>query len=218
YTTYRRGRPEAFAQRPGAAPQLLVSAGQMVTGVTYSPDGRQIAYSVANDTAAQLWVAGADGSSPRQVTDAPYTLNTSPSWSPDGKRLAFVSNRGGTPQLYVMSASGGDARRLTFQGSYNQTPDWSPRGDLIAFTARDERNAFDIFTVQVDTGKIARLTQDAGNNEEPAFSPNGRNILFTSTRSGAPHLYVMTSDGQSQLPLPAERGTYATPDWGPLSR
>jgi TolB protein len=139
FTSYRRGHPELFAQRAGGAAQLLVSAGQMTTGVAYSPDGRQIAYSVANADSSQLWVAGADGSGARQLTDVPYTINTSPSWSPDGKRLAFVSNRGGSPQIYVMGAGGGDARRLTFQGTYNQTPDWAPRADLIAFTARDER-------------------------------------------------------------------------------
>ncbi|HYV47402.1 MAG TPA: DPP IV N-terminal domain-containing protein [Myxococcaceae bacterium] len=216
YTSYRRGRPDLFSQRAGGSPQLLVSAGQMATGVTYSPDGKQIAYSVANGEASQIFVANADGSSPRQVTDAPYTINTSPSWSPDGKRLAFVSNRGGSPQIYLMGAGGGDARRLTFQGTYNQTPDWSPRGDLIAFTARDERNAFDLFTVNVESGKIVRLTQDAGNNEEPSFSPNGRMIVFTSTRRGTPQLYVMNADGENQLPLSMERGSYFTPDWGPV--
>jgi TolB protein len=107
-------------------------------------------------------------------------------------------------------------RRLTFQGNYNQTPDWSPRGDLIAFTARDERNAFDLFTINVDTGKVTRLTQDQGNNEEPSFSPNGRLLLFTSTRNGGSQLFVMTSDGNNQLPLRADKGQLQTPDWAPL--
>jgi TolB protein len=219
FTSYRRGRPDLFAQRAGGAPLLLVQAGQMATGVAYSPDGEQIAYSVAQGDSAQIWVAGADGSSPRQLTSTPFTLNTSPTWSPDGKRIAFVSNRGGSPQIYVMGAQGGDARRLTFQGHYNQTPDWSPRGDLIAFTARDERNAFDLFTVHVETGKVTRLTQDSGNNEEPSFSPNGRMIVFTSTRGGLPRLYVMTADGQNQLPLPMDPSVAClTPDWGPLPK
>jgi TolB protein len=113
-----------------------------------------------------------------------------------------------------MNADGSDVRRRTFQGTYNQTPDWSPLGDLIAFTARDERNAFDLFTVSTKTGEVKRLTQDQGNNEEPTFAPNGRLIIFTSTRLGAPHLFVMTTDGSAQLPLPADRGSYATPDWG----
>ena len=92
--------------------------------------------------------------SPKQLTDTPYCHQLQPrlvartaSGSPSS------SNRGGSPQIYVMSADGSGARRLTFQGNYNQTPDWSPRGDLIAFTARDERNAFDLFTVNVDTGR-----------------------------------------------------------------
>jgi TolB protein len=112
-----------------------------------------------------------------------------------------------------MNADGTGVRRLTFQGNYNTTPAWSPRGDVIAFTARDERNAFDIFTVNVETGKIVRLTQDAKNNEEPVFSPSGRLILFTSTRTGTRQLYVMTADGNNQVALPTDPGDFATPDW-----
>jgi len=85
---------------------------------------------------------------------------------------------------------------------------------LIAFTARDERRAFDLFTVNVDTGKVTRLTQDQGDNEEPTFSPNGRLIIFSSGRTGTSRLFVMNSDGSNQLPLPMESGTYSTPDWG----
>lgn len=215
YTSYRRGRPDLYAQKPGGEARALVQTGQMATGVAYSPDGKRIAFAMSQGENTQIYVANADGSDSKRITDTPYGINSSPTWSPDGKRIAFVSNRGGSPQIYVMSADGSGARRLTFQGNYNQTPDWSPRGDLIAFTARDERNAFDLFTVNVDTGKITRLTQDQGNNEEPVFSPNGRLILFTSTRSGPPQLFVMTADGNNQIALPMEKGGGLTPDWAP---
>lgn len=182
FTSFRSGKPDLYASRNGTAPKVLVSSGRMATGIAYSPDGKRIAYSLADGESAQIFVASPDGSGARQLTNTPFFINTSPSWSPDGKRIAFVSNRGGTPQVYVMSSDGNEAKRLTFQGNYNQTPDWSPRGDLIAFTARDERNAFDLFTIAVDSGKVARLTQDQGNNEEPSFSPNGRLILFSTLR------------------------------------
>jgi TolB protein len=115
-----------------------------------------------------------------------------------------------------MPAEGGAAKRLTFQGNYNQTPDWSPRGDLIVFTARDERNVFDIFTVEAATGKIARLTQDQGNNEEPSFSPNGRLIAFTSTRTGTSQLFVMSADGNAQRQMTSGKEPIYTPAWGPF--
>ncbi len=215
FTSYRRGKPDLYVGRPGQEPQPLVSNGRMVSGIDYSPDGKRIAYSVSDGENAELYVANADGSGAQKITDTKYHLNSSPSWSPDGKRLAFVSNRAGTPQVYVANADGSDAKRLTFQGTYNQTPAWSPRGDLIAFTARDERNAFDLFTVEVATSKVKRLTQDAKNNEEPSFSPDGKLILFSSTRGGSKGLYVMTFEGNNQLPLPLDRGEYTTPDWGP---
>jgi TolB protein len=215
FTSYRRGRPDLYVQKPGEEARPVVQNGQMATGIAWSPDGKRIAYALAEGESTQLYVANADGSAAKRVTDTPYGINSSPTWSPDGKRIAFVSNRGGSPQIYVMGADGSGPRRLTFQGNYNQTPDWSPRGDLITFTARDERNAFDLFTVNVDTGKIARLTQDQGNNEEPVFSPNGRLILFTSTRDGAPRLYVMTADGNNQIALPMDRSGGLTPDWAP---
>jgi TolB protein len=214
FTSYRRGKPELYLGRPGAEPTLLVGNGRMVSGVDYSPDGKRIAFSVADGEAAEIYVANADGSSAQKITDTKYFLNSSPSWSPDGKKLAFVSNRGGSPQVYVMNTDGSEVKRLTFAGNYNQTPAWSPRGDIIAFTARDERNAFDLFTIEVATGKIKRLTQDTKNNEEPSFSPNGRLILFTSTRGGTKSLYVMTADGNNQIALPVERGDYTTADWG----
>ncbi|QDE92346.1 Tol-Pal system beta propeller repeat protein TolB [Myxococcus xanthus] len=216
FTTYRKNRPDIYVQSPGGEAKAVISGGQMATGAAFSPDGKRIAYSLAEGESAQVYVANADGSGARALTDTPYGLNTSPTWSPDGKRIAFVSNRGGSPQVYIMNVDGTGVRRLTFQGNYNQTPDWSPRGDLIVFTARDERNAFDLFTVSVETGKVTRLTQDQGSNEEPAFSPNGRLIVFTSTRNGGSQLYVMTADGNNQLPLRAEKGTYQTPDWAPL--
>lgn len=213
FTSYRQKKPFLFVSRAGGEPKLLLAKGAMVTGASFSHDGKRLAVSVSEGENAEIYVANADGSDAKKVTDTKFFLNTSPSWSPDGKKLAFVSNRAGNPQIYTMNADGSGAKRLTFQGNYNTTPAWSPRGDVIAFTARDERNAFDLFTVNVETGKIARLTQDAKNNEEPAFSPSGRLIIFTSTRTGARQLFVMTADGNNQVALPTDKGDFATPDW-----
>ncbi len=212
FTSYRSKKPFLFVAK-GGDPVQLIARGSMVTGAAYSPDGKRLAVSISEGENAEIFVANADGTGLTRITDTKFFLNTSPSWSPDGKRLTFVSNRAGNPQIYAMGADGSAPKRLTFQGNYNTTPSWSPRGDLIAFTARDERNAFDLFTVNAETNKVARLTQDASGNEEPVFSPNGRLILFTSTRGGGRGLYVMTFDGNNQMALPMDKGDVTTPDW-----
>ena len=124
FTSYQQGKPDIYIQRPGAdTVRLKTPEGEMATGIAFSPDGKRIAYALADGESAQIWVAGTDGENAKQITDTRFGINTSPAWSPDGKRLAFVSNRGGSPQVYVMGVDGSAVRRLTFQGNYNQTPE-----------------------------------------------------------------------------------------------
>ncbi|HEY7725509.1 MAG TPA: Tol-Pal system beta propeller repeat protein TolB [Anaeromyxobacteraceae bacterium] len=216
FTSYRSGRPDLWEldlrTRQG---RRLVSLGDLATGGAYSPDGRRIAFSASSGGNSDVYACNADGSSPRRLTTDPAT-DGSPSWSPDGRRIAFVSTRSGHPHIYVMNADGSDQRRLTFDGKYNQTPRWSPRGDLVAFTARDERRAFDVFTIALDTGRILRVTQDQGDtNQEPSWAPNGRLLVFASDRAGGSRMVVSTPRGERQTLLPAS-GELETPAWGPL--
>jgi len=214
FTSFRTGSPMChLLDLSTKAVRAFPAKGELQTGAVFSPDGRRIALTVSQNGNADIWVMNVDGTGLRNLTDSRET-ESSPTWSPDGKRLAFVSTRSGEPQIHVMNADGSGLQRLTFQGRYNQTPDWSPRGDVIAFTGRDERNVFDLFTVDVATKQIRRLTQDEGHNEEPSFSSNGRHILFVSTRDGARRqLWLMNVDGTHPRPLGILDAT--TPAWGP---
>ena len=86
---------------------------------------------------------------------------------------------------------------MSFTGSYNQEPSWCPRAATpkIAFTARDDKGAYDIFSIDVGGGNLKRLTQGQGNNKSPSWSPDGRLIVFSSSRGG---LWVMNADGLNQ--------------------
>jgi hypothetical protein len=87
--------------------------------VTWSPDGRFIAY--ASDRAGNfdIWVQSVTGVDPVQITKSP-AHDTQPDWSPDGSRLAFRSERDGGG-LYVVPALGGVERQLTSIGTH---PSW----------------------------------------------------------------------------------------------
>ena len=64
----------------------------------FSPDGRRVAFESERTGEHEVWLAEADGSSPRQLTHGPGLMQGSPRWSPDGRRIAFDSRakRGST--------------------------------------------------------------------------------------------------------------------------
>lgn len=106
-----------------------------------SPDGEQVAYSVATYDAAddadyeQLWLLARAGGAPRQLTFGKQR-NHSPQWSPDGKTLAFVSTRSGKAQIHLLPVDGGEARQLTdFKQGIGGGPVWAPDGQQLAFSA-----------------------------------------------------------------------------------
>jgi hypothetical protein len=83
--------PVAAVQRPFT--RLTFGSG-LQTDVTWSPDGRFIAY--ASDKAGNfdIWVQPIAGGDALQVTHSP-AQDIQPAWSPDGSTLVFRSDRGG---------------------------------------------------------------------------------------------------------------------------
>jgi Tol biopolymer transport system component len=99
-----------FVSAPdGSGARDITPAGIVdVQGATWSPNGRRIAISVlaAGDHDPEIFVAAADGSQLRQLTNN-HLSDRQPAWSPDGRRIAFASARTGLFQIYSMRADGG---------------------------------------------------------------------------------------------------------------
>jgi len=92
-----------------------------------SPDGSRIAFTALD----RLWVANADGSNPRRLTDAEVSEHF-PAWSPDGRHIVYATWEGRGGHLYRVPADGGSgAQRLTSEPSSWVTPTWSPDGSRI---------------------------------------------------------------------------------------
>jgi len=97
----------------------------------------------------EVWLMGADGSAPVQLTHN-VAHDEGPAWSPDGKLLAYTSGPDDTHgDIRVMTAAGRDLRRLTTYSGADESPDWqaipAPRTDRRCGDAvRSGSGAYDV--------------------------------------------------------------------------
>lgn len=88
-----------------------------------------------------IWLANADGSSPRRLTTH-LARDIAPRFSPDGKWVAFTSNRMGNNDVFVVSVAGGEPRQLTYHSGDDQALYWTPDGREIVFTSNRGTHPF----------------------------------------------------------------------------
>ena len=128
-------------------------------GAFFSPDGSQIVWRASRPTgeeaeeyrallannavtpgAMNLFVADADGSNARQVTDLPGA-NWAPFFHPSGEQILFSTNhhtldQGGREfDLFLLDLASGDLERVTYSGTFDAFPMFSPDGTKLVFAS-----------------------------------------------------------------------------------
>jgi serine/threonine protein kinase len=175
----------------------LTTAPGLQTDVTFSPDGRLIAYASDQGGNFDIWVQPvAGGGDPVQVTKSP-AVDTEPDWSPDGTQLVFRSERDGGG-LFLVSALGGPERRVAPFGVH---PKWSPDGSRILFSmAPTGYNTGPLFVVGTDGSPPRRVLQqftDGAQVTTWAWHPVGDRIslMAASVQTLDFAMYTIPLDG-----------------------
>ncbi len=185
----------------------------------WSPTGEWLAFDSAPPDSSNIYLARADGSEVRQLTDTPGADRFA-SWSPDGSHLLFISNRNSIIGIYRIAVQGGEAELLSDPMSVNAMPAYSPDGRRIAFVSNRD-NDVDIYVMDADGSNVVRLTDTPDFDGYPRWSPDGRKIAFLTNRDGNPEIYVMNADGSDQVNLtnnPAQDSLQGDFEWSPDGR
>ena len=106
-------------------------------GLTWSPDGKQIAFVSLRSGSLDIHVIDLASRHVKQLTNNAILggLSADPDWSPDGEHIAYqqvVPGQGRT--IYTMDADGRNQKPFVpANGLYRYDPRWSPDGDAILY-------------------------------------------------------------------------------------
>jgi len=159
-----------------------LTQGDLSSGMpSWSPDGKQVVYRVAQGTARRLYILNVATKNSRRL-ETGSDLDTFPTWSPRGDWIAFTSRRDDDYEIYRIRPDGTGLRRLTRSLGNDAHPAFSPDGKWIAFaTARhgfkDEAVGLLLAATFQPYGEIAVMRPDGS---------DVRILTDNSTEEGAP--------------------------------
>jgi hypothetical protein len=220
--------PHSYYFREMYLPQLTAGP----SALTWSPDSREVAYSMAGS----LWRQATDATVARQLTDGPG-YDYQPDWSPDGRYIVYASAAlaDDAIELRLLDLQSGRSVQLTSGGAVNIEPRFSPDGHRIVYVSSAYHRHFHLFVAGLRDGHLEtpqRLTEDVkstlpryyyspyDHEINPTWTRDGQSILFVSNRghihgTGALWLMPARAGAEATEIHDEETNWQARPDFSP---
>ena len=157
---------------------------------TWSPDGKQIAFS--SDRGGNWKTMNADDGSDQVCLLEDVHNAWGPAWSPDGTKIAVACkiNPSDDFEIYTVDIQSKTLVQVTDNACTDSHPAWSPDSHKIVFTSDRDGNQ-ELYVADLLAGTRTRLTNEPLNDDYPEWSPDGSMIAFVSERDGNPEIYSM---------------------------
>jgi eukaryotic-like serine/threonine-protein kinase len=177
-------------------PAKFIASSRQEYDVSFSPDGKRIAFGSSRSGTQELWLSNGDGSEQVQLTSLAASSTGTPRWSPDGKRIAFDSLAEGHSDIFLISAEGGSPRRLTEGPSESEIPSWSRDGRWVYFSS-NRNGAWEIWKVSPEGGSPVQVTKQASSG-----SAGGDAEMDSFESADGKFLFYRRDDGLWRMPVP----------------
>jgi Tol biopolymer transport system component len=215
--------PHPYYYREMYLPQLTSGP----SALAWSPDGRELVYSMAGS----LFRQDVESGEAIELTSGPG-YDHQPDWSKDGRTIVYVKYDDDALELFLLDVATGESRGLTNGGHVNVEPRFSPDGKRVAYVSTAYNGRFHVFLADLETRASQRLTGENRSDVpryyyspfdhelSPAWSPDGKEIVFLSNRGhihGTGGIFRMeASPGAPAREIHYEETNWRTrPDWSP---
>jgi len=185
-----RGEIFTVPAKKGITRNLTQTPGIHERNVTWSPDGKNLAWISDASGEFELYIASQDGSTPPvQLTKGADTYYFNILWSPDSKKILFNDRKFRLRYVDVTTHEVTLVKQSTYGMIYSFS--WSPDSKWIAYSEQADNDFSVIRLYEVATKKTCDLTDSWFNSSSPEFSNDGKYIVFTSARDFNP-IYSQT--------------------------
>jgi Tol biopolymer transport system component len=203
-----------------AGDRILYASTEAIDTECPPPPDRSRGYIWGVYPAYDIYIAKADGSDKKRITETPG-YDAEATWCHKGGKIIFTSVRDGDLDLYEMNESGGDVKRLTNTPGYDGGAFYNADCTEIVWRAsrfadpvqlEDYRKVLadgfvrpskmELYIAKADGTGAKQITSNGAANFGPFFMPDGKRIIYASNvldpRGREFDIFIVNKDGTGE--------------------
>lgn len=191
----------------------------LTPGLSWSPNGRQIAISVKSGNKDAIYIIDVNT---EDETELPVKFDGifSVSWNPVSQMLVFVGDNSYQSDIWTYNISTKELKQITNDKFSDTDPTWSKDGTKIFFTSdrgnytnesaipadfnmnKYDYTEKDLYVYDMLTGRMDKFSGEKNANESNVVSsPDGKKVLFISDKNGISNIWMRDIETGEEKPI-----------------